>query len=196
MNINFHQCYGFKFKNKKGGKQTRYHGTGQTAEWNDLTFCMNNQYDWNWRWLVFGRKPVKTDRMVAILKFKFKNLKLRNRKSEERNGRNFGITWIVNELSKTFFFKNNFAHISATVRDRAKRTNFWDHMYCRYSQQICFQHFFFLNLEKHNLRIQSLITKGMRCFCAQAQKQVDKGEIYLAISSFYCHQQYCFKFIN
>ena len=25
---------------------------------------------------------------------------------------------------------------------------------------------------------------GMRCFCAQAQKQVDKYEIYLAISSF------------
>ena len=25
---------------------------------------------------------------------------------------------------------------------------------------------------------------GMRCFCAQAQKQVDKCEIYLAISSF------------
>ena len=24
---------------------------------------------------------------------------------------------------------------------------------------------------------------GMRCFCAQAQKQVDKCEIYLAISS-------------
>ena len=27
---------------------------------------------------------------------------------------------------------------------------------------------------------------GMRCFCAQAQKQVDKSEIYLAISSLNC----------
>ena len=26
---------------------------------------------------------------------------------------------------------------------------------------------------------------GMRCFCAQAQKQVDKCEIYLAMSSFF-----------
>ena len=40
------------------------------------------------------------------------------------------------------------------------------------------------NWKKYNLIIQSLITMGMRCFCAQAQKQVDKCEIYLAISSF------------
>ena len=26
---------------------------------------------------------------------------------------------------------------------------------------------------------------GMRCFCAQAQKQVTKSEIYLAISSYF-----------
>ena len=42
----------------------------------------------------------------------------------------------------------------------------------------------FFNISKNYLRIQSLITMGMRCFCAQAQKQVDKCEIYLAISSF------------
>ena len=37
------------------------------------------------------------------------------------------------------------------------------------------------------LSIQSLITTGMRCFCAQAQKQVEKCEIYLEISSFILH---------
>ena len=42
--------------------------TGRTAEWNDLKFCRNNQYTENWRWLVFGRNRVKTDRMEAILK--------------------------------------------------------------------------------------------------------------------------------
>ena len=32
---------------------------------------------------------------------------------------------------------------------------------------------------------------AMRCFCAQAQKQVDKSKIYLAISSF--HPEYLIK---
>ena len=31
----------------------------------------------------------------------------------------------------------------------------------------------------------SLITMGMRCCCAQAEKQVDKCKIYLAISSYF-----------
>ena len=30
------------------------------------------------------------------------------------------------------------------------------------------------------------IGMGMRCLCAEAQKQVDKSEIYLAISSYKC----------
>ena len=31
---------------------------------------------------------------------------------------------------------------------------------------------------------------GMRCFCAPAQKQVDKCELYLAISSLFMHVRY------
>ena len=41
----------------------------------------------------------------------------------------------------------------------------------------------FYNFSKFG--IQSKIAMGMRWFCAQAQKQVDKSEIYLAISSFF-----------
>ena len=33
---------------------------------------------------------------------------------------------------------------------------------------------------------QSQITMGLLCFCAQAQKQDSKSEIYLAVSSFDC----------
>ena len=32
-----------------------------------------------------------------------------------------------------------------------------------------------------SLRIHSYITMGMRCFCAQAQRQVDKCKTYLAL---------------
>ena len=37
--------------------------------------------------------------------------------------------------------KLKFAHISATVRDRAKQMKCGDHMFCRCSQQNIFQHF-------------------------------------------------------
>ena len=43
-------------------KKSCDNGTGRTAEWNDLKF----EYTENWCWLVFGRNPVQTDRMVAI----------------------------------------------------------------------------------------------------------------------------------
>ena len=55
-------------KIKKIKKKSRNHGTGRTAEWNDLKFCKNNQYTKNWPWLVFGRNRVKTDRILALLK--------------------------------------------------------------------------------------------------------------------------------
>ena len=40
--------------------------------------------------------------------------------------------------------------------------------------------------KNNNLRIQSKITIGMRCFCAQAPKQFTKSETYLAISTYLC----------
>ena len=54
----------------------------------------------------------------------------------ERNERNLGITYIVNDHRKHFWtceMKWKISNVSTTVRDRAKRTNFSDHMYCRCS---------------------------------------------------------------
>ena len=85
--------------------------------------------------------------MAAILiKYNFKNINLhlsQNQLEIERKERNFGIILInVNDHSITFlniwkisisiFFKfkkpHKLALISETVRDRAKRTEFGDHM--------------------------------------------------------------------
>ena len=57
--------------------------------------------------------------------------------------------------------KHKFAHISATVRDRVKRTKFVDHSLCRRGQQNIFQHFEnfknFKNISKFNFVFKNLI---------------------------------------
>ena len=78
----------------------------------------------------------------------------------ERNLQNFGITYIVNDHTKTFLniFKNLKKPIN--LHWSQKQTDLKVTWLCKY-----------------NLRIQSyLITMGMLCFCAQAQKQVDKSK--------------------
>ena len=81
-----------------------------------------------------------------------------------------------------------FALISETVRDRAKRNCGDQHKFALSQKWTKYwgslSMFIVKHFSKNNLRIQILITMGMRCFCAQAQKQVDKCKIYQSISSF------------
>ena len=78
------------------------------------------------------------------------------------------ITCTVNAHSKTFF---NISKFLKNLENLKKNI------------------FFFKNFKNgyHQKQVE-----GMRCFCAQAQKQVDLCEIYLAISSF----RPCFKEIR
>ena len=77
----------------------------------------------------------------------------------EQNQSNFGIT-CIGDLHSNFVF-----NISKNLKKNKK-----------------FKIILKKNKNKKNWRIQSYITRGMR---AQAKKQVDKCEIYLAISSFF-----------
>ena len=142
----------------------------------------------NGRYLVITNTVDAHSKTVFNISKVKKKLKIKKLLSSDTVGDRAKTIEIWDFLEHFEYFKNlknkkphKFAHISLTVRDRAKLTNFGDHMFCQCSQQNIFQH-----LETNNLRIHSLITMGMRCFCAQAQKQVDKCEIYLAISSFCC----------